>query len=198
MVESWFWQQVWGKSPLEARISIFYSIRNIPYAVVPELNSYSRYMDILLINKGSCTPKHLLLGYMFQRLGLDVLYAVYPFRWSDFAVYYDSELRELAAAMPLSYHLVCKVDIDSRLVLVDATLDPGLVWLGMGVNLNWDGYSDTLLAVNPCGEEMLYHPNEAELMAPRALSDVEHAFFIKLNSFLDQVRRANHLAEGLC
>jgi hypothetical protein len=181
-----------GKSLVDARISIFYAIRDIPYAVVPELNNYRNYMDILVFNRGSCTPKHLLLGYMFQRLGLDIFYAVYPFKWSDFAALYEPELQQLAAAMPICHHLVCKLDLDSRLVLVDATIDTSLGKLGLPVNLTWDGCSDTSLAVIPCGEEMLYHPSEAELMVPRVLSETEHKFFVKLNRFLDQVRYNSH------
>ena len=57
-----------GKSSLKARLNIFQKIRDIPYAVIPELVDGENYIDILKLGKGSCTPKHFLLGQMYQRL----------------------------------------------------------------------------------------------------------------------------------
>ena len=179
---------VQGKSPRDARIAIYYRIRDIRYAVIPDLTSPEQYVDMLKANSGSCTPKHFLLCDMYQRIGLEVLYAVYPYRWDEFHLPYPPELRELAKAMPISYHLACKVDIDGRLVLIDATLDPALQKVGLPVNEEWDGIRDTLLAVNPCGEEQLYHPSEAHLMQPRVADEKSLAFYNELNSWLEKVR----------
>lgn len=177
-----------GKSAEDARITIFYNIRDMPYAVIPELNDPERYTDILKLNRGSCTPKHFLLCYMYQKIGLEVLYAVYPFRWSEFEIVYPPELQQLAKAMPLSYHLACKVDIDGNLVLVDATMDPALQKIGLPVNQKWNGFSNTLLAVNPCGEEQLYHPSEARFMLPPTTDEESLAFYNRLNSWLENIR----------
>jgi len=182
-----------GKNAVQARISIYRRIRDIPYAVVPELNDAERYVDILNLGRGSCTPKHFLLGNMFQRLGMLVLYAVYPFRWDDFGTYYPPRLRQLAEELPTSYHLTCKVDIDGQLVLVDATLDSALMKqalerFGLTVNREWDGVSNTLLPMNPCGEEQLYHPSEAYLMQAR-YDEKQLAFYRELNSWFEDVRR---------
>jgi hypothetical protein len=70
---------------------------------------------------------------------------------------------------------------------VDATLDPVLKKLGLPVNMEWDGTSSTLLPIEPCGEEQLYHPSEAYLMRPR-LDDESIAFYNELNTWLDKVR----------
>jgi hypothetical protein len=177
-----------GMSARGTRITIFYKIRDIPYAVMPELNHPERFVDILKLNRGSCTPKHLLLCHMFQKIGLEVLYAVYPFRWDDFEALYPPELLELAKAMPTSYHLVCKVNIEGKLVLVDATIDPALKKLGLPVNEKWDGFEDTLLAMNPCGEEQLYHPSEAYFMQPPNTDETSLAFYDRLNLWLEKVR----------
>ena len=72
-----------GKSPQAARIAVFEKIRDIPYAIIPRLISAENYMDILNIGKGSCTPKHLLLASMYEKLGITVLLAVYPFQWAN-------------------------------------------------------------------------------------------------------------------
>ena len=181
------WTQ--GKSAKDARIAIFYKIRDIPYAVIPELNDWEQYIRILELNKGSCTPKHFLLCEMYQRIGLEVLYAVYPFRWGDFVHFYPPHLRKLAKAMPISHHLACKVDIDGRGILVDATIDTALQKLDLPVNKEWDGIGDTLLAVDSCGEEQLNHPSEACLKQPRITDEISTAFINGLNSWLEELRR---------
>ena len=186
-----------GKSAKDARITIYYKIRDIPYAVIPELNDSEQYIHILEFNRGSCTPKHFLLCDMYQRIGLELLYAVYPFRWDEFALLYPPELRRLAKAMPIGYHLACKVDIDGRFILVDATLEPALQKIGLPVNREWDGIRDTLLAVNPCGEEQLYHPSEARSIQPGITDEKSLAFINGLNAWLEKLREVNLNPNGI-
>ena len=181
------WTQ--GKSPLEARVSIYSRIRDIHYAIVPELIDPKKYTGILTAGKGSCTPKHFLLCEMYQKLGMTVLYACYPFRWDEIEVDYPPILRKLARTIPTSYHVACKVEINRNLVLVDATLDPTLERVGLPVNKDWDGISDTLLPIVSCGEEQLYHPCEASHIKVR-LDDKSLAFYKELNSWLVRVRRS--------
>ena len=188
MVDEKFREWTRGKDAVPARISIYQKIRDIPYAVIPELNDAERYVDILRLGKGSCTPKHFLLGNMFQRLGLLVLYAVYPFRWYEDTIEYPPGLKQLARELPISHHLACRVEINGRLVLIDATLDPPLKKLGLPVNEDWDGFSDTTLPMNPCGEEELYHPSEALLMQPQ-YDETALAFYRKVNAYFQSVRQ---------
>jgi hypothetical protein len=180
-----------GKDPLQARINIFCQIRDIPYAVVPEIMDYRGYRNILKTGKGSCSPKHFLLSEMFHRLGLPVLYVVYPHRWDEIAGImgeYSIRLKDMALGLPVSRHLACKVAIDDKLVLVDATLDLPLQKAGFQVNAEWDGRSDMMLPVTPCGEEEYYSRSEARLMRT-TLDDSFRAFYPELNLFLDQMRR---------
>jgi len=188
LVEQKFREWTQDKNAVEARVSIYQRIRDIPYALIPELVDAERYVEILKLGKGSCTPKHFLLCDMYQRLGMLVLYVVYPFRWDDVEIDYPSRLRRLAEELPTSYHLACRVDIDGELVLVDATLDPALARLGLPVSKEWDGVSNTLLPMNPCGEEQLYHPSEAYLMQAR-YDQKTLAFYNEFNSWLEDVRR---------
>lgn len=176
-----------GKRAVESRISVFEKIRDIPYAVIPGINSVLQYRRILTVGKGSCTPKHFLLRDMYEKLGLPVLYVVYPFRWSELEVDYPAHLREVAEAMPVSHHLACKVEIGRRLVLVDATVDGPLKRLGLPVNENWDGFSNMVLPVAPVGEEQLFHPAEVRDYEAR-YDDVSLEFFRRMNAWLDRVR----------
>ncbi len=192
LLEDIFRQWTAGKDALQARISVYEHVRDIPYAVLPELISTANFKDILTLGRGSCTPKHLLLCEMFQRLGLMVLLAVYPFYWgdsSDIMIGILEPVRETAKTLPMSHHLACKVEIDSKLVLVDATLDPPLAKADLVINQCWDGFRDTLLPMTPCGDEQLYHPSEAHLMEARS-GQQWLEFYTKLNSCLEQVRQS--------
>ena len=62
MLDEKFQQWVQGKDATQARVSIFEKVRDIPHAVIPELCDAERYVDILKLGRGSCTPKHFLLG----------------------------------------------------------------------------------------------------------------------------------------
>ena len=188
MLDEKFRQWVEGRNAAQARVSIYEKIRDIPYAVIPQLIDAERYVEILKLGKGSCTPKHFLLCNMFQRLGMLVLYVVYPYRWDEAEFDYPPRLRRLAEGLPVSHHLACKVEIDGKLVLVDATLDSALKKTGLPVNNHWDGISDTLLPMNPCGEEQLYHPSEAYLLQAQ-YDQKSLAFYSELNSFFEEARR---------
>ena len=105
LVEQKFREWTQDKNAVEARVSIYQRIRDIPYALIPELVDAERYVEILKLGKGSCTPKHFLLCDMYQRLGMLVLYVVYPFRWDDVEIDYPPRLRRLAEELPTSHHL---------------------------------------------------------------------------------------------
>ena len=180
-----------GLDPLRARISIFRHIRDIPYAIVPSIMDYRSYRNIFKNGNGSCSPKHFLLCEMFRRLDLPVWFVIYSHRWDETAKImgeYSTRLEEMALALPVSRHLACKVKIDDKLVLVDATLDLPLQKAGFNVNADWDGKSDTVLPVTPCGDEEWYYPSEARLMKT-SLDPQFQVFYPELNRFLDQMRR---------
>ena len=142
-----------GKSPREARISVFEHIRDIPYAIVPELRDPKvGAKKILEIRQGGCQPKHYLLGLCFGKLGIPVKYATYEFRWWNPVIPYPEGLKRLTKELSPAYHLAIKAKIEGRWVLVDATWDPPLAKLGFPVNDRWDGVSDTRNAVRPVAE----------------------------------------------
>ena len=190
-IENKLQEWVCGKNPEDARIAIFNKIRDIPYAIIPELNDHEQYIKILEFNRGSCTPKHFLLCNMYRILGLEVLYAVYPYRWDEFNSLYPPDLARLASDMPIGHHLACKVEIGEKLVLIDATLDSPLGIIGLPVNTKWDGIRDTSLPVTPCGEEQLYHPSEVHLMQTQQLNEMSLAFYNGLNAWMEKVRTGN-------
>lgn len=188
LMERKFHEWTDGLDSLTARINIFEKIRDIPYAGIPSLVSSESFADIITVGQGSCTPKHFLLCHMFQRLELMVLYAVYPYRWEDLDIDYPPTIRSLVNLLPTSYHLACRVELSGRLALVDATVDLSLKGLGLPVTEHWDGLSDTLLPIKPCGDEELYHPSEAHLMQFRA-DEPSLAFYAVMNEWLAGFRK---------
>jgi len=179
-----------GKDPVEARISIFERIRDIPYAVTPETQDSERGLEEMLRgNRGSCQPKHLLLGEMFERLGIPIFFVVCRFRWDESGVAYPKYLKELAKRMPVTRHLACRAIINDDLVLVDATCDRALERAGAVVNRTWDGFGNLALAVHPLDGEEIYHSSERVPLAQPTFSDIETEFYMGLNEWLEEVRK---------
>ena len=139
-----------GLDPHQSLISIFDHIRDIPYSLaVPMTDPGTSPEKMLELGRGYCGPKHYLLAELYRRLGYEVVFATFPFLWNDPDIRYPEELRRLAAAQPVAHHLACRVSIDDRWVLVDATWDRPLKRAGFPVNEHWDGRSDTKCAVKP-------------------------------------------------
>jgi transglutaminase-like putative cysteine protease len=148
LVDERFREWTAGLDAQDALISVFEHIRDIPYSLaVPMTDQDSAPEQILSLGKGYCGPKHYLLSEMYRRMGYEVVYATFPFLWDDPDLRYPTELRQRANGLPVAHHLACRVRINNRWVLVDATWDLPLKRAGFPVNENWDGLADTLCAV---------------------------------------------------
>jgi hypothetical protein len=152
LVEEKFREWTAGLGGKDRMISIFRHIRDIPYSLTaPMTDPKTALEEILVVGQGCCGPKHYLLADMYQKLGLEVVYAIFPFLWNDPDLHYPPELRHLATGLPVAHHLACRVRINARWVLVDATWDQPLKQAGFPVNEHWDGWADTRCAVKPLG-----------------------------------------------
>ncbi|MFB3919892.1 MAG: hypothetical protein ACE14U_07490 [Candidatus Velamenicoccus archaeovorus] len=137
----------------EARISVYDHIRDIPYAIVPELRDPALGpAGMLELGKGSCIPKHFLLGMFFQKLGIPVRYCTYLYSWDDPRIKYPPDLRSIVKELPMGTHLACRAHVEGQWVLIDATWDSGLKKAGFPVNEDWDGLRPTKNAVKPVRE----------------------------------------------
>lgn len=186
-----------GLEAKEARISIFNHIRNIPYAIIPELRDPEvGTTGILDLNKGSCQPKHFLLAVFFDKLNIPVKYVSYSFKWQDQPLEFPDNFKEVLNSLPLSYHLACKAYIEYKWVSVDATYDPTLKTAGFPVTEEWNGLDDTKNAVIPV-EEIIHESLEErvnyELAQKSRYTDEEKLlsgkFVEKLNSWLESIRK---------
>jgi hypothetical protein len=150
LVNATFAEWTDGLDTRESMISIFSHIRDIPYFLMaPVPNHITSAEQLLITGRGSCGPKHYLLAEMFRKLNLSVVFATIAFSWDDPDLPYPPRLREIAARLPITHHLACRVQVGCRWILVDATWDPPLAKAGFPVNDRWDGYSETRCAVKP-------------------------------------------------
>lgn len=186
-----------GLNSPEDRISVFEKIRDIPYGLVPKpKDPLARPAGMLEKNRGSCSPKHFLLGMFFERLGIPVQYASCRFLWSDLKLPYPEHLKEMLPGLPFEYHLICRAFINNRWILLDATWDPPLAKGGFLVNKKWDGVSDTQNAISSLKE--VSHNNLEEridyLKQKRGLytgkeRELYQKFMIGFNSWLENIRK---------
>ncbi|MFH1665572.1 MAG: hypothetical protein ABIA77_05460 [Candidatus Omnitrophota bacterium] len=187
-----------GASASGAVKRIFREIRDIPYAVVPELFSLKKGpAGMLSLNKGFCVPKHYLMGMMYEKLGVDVTYCTFEFYWKDMDVDYPPGLRKLTEGLPATYHLACGVMAGGRRVLADATWDVSLKKAGFPVNVKWDGKSDTACAVKPLGKFVHEDADERDRVFEKKMADYSLAeklmlyrFSRELNVWLEDLRRS--------
>ncbi|MCK9581802.1 MAG: transglutaminase family protein [Methanoregula sp.] len=150
LVNEKFLEWTHGLDLRQSMISVFEHIRDIPYSLaVPMTDPKTSPEHMLRLGKGYCGPKHYLLAEMYRRMGVDAVYATFPFIWNDPDIRYPQELRLMATGLPVIHHLACRVRINDRWVLVDATWDLPLKQAGFPVNENWDGRADTKCAVKP-------------------------------------------------
>lgn len=197
IIEEKFKEWTGSGDALAARVAVFEHIRDIPYALVPELRDpETGPAGILKLCKGSCVPKHYLLGMLFTKMGLAVKYASYIFDWDDKEIKYPSALRALTKEMPITAHLACKVNINGKWVLVDATWDPPLVKYGFPVNKKWDGLSDCRSAVTPIKEiihetldEFVRFADERRKVYTEEEKETYAKFTTQLNDWLVIIRK---------
>lgn len=127
------------------RITIFEKIRDIPYFIEKSLlDPRDHPTKILTTNRGSCSPKHYLLGLMYERIGLSVKYISQKFSWNDANILniFPDNLKKLATKFPIIEHFNLEIFTGNKWVLVDATFDLKLKETGFQVNENWDGFSN--------------------------------------------------------
>ena len=136
---------------------------------------------------------------MYRKLGIPIIYASYPFYWSELNVDSPPKIGKLADKIPMGYHIACKAYINKRWILVDATWDPPLKRVDFPVNEDWDGVSDTVNAVKPLeeivneteNERMNYLKTKTEWYGEKEKS-LNNEFYGEFNYWLEEVRKQAH------
>jgi transglutaminase-like putative cysteine protease len=182
----------------EARVAVYNHIRDISYAIVSELRDPATGpAGMLKLGKGSCIPKHFLLGMLFEKLNIPVKYATYLFSWDDPRVKYPPDLRRTVKLLPKGTHLACQAYIEGQWILIDATWDSALKRAGFPVNESWDGIRPAKNAVSPI-KEIIHDTLEDRVKYAaehrKSWTDAEvqayEGFPVIFNAWLDTCRKA--------
>lgn len=133
----WLIMMLLGK---ERIVFLFELVREIPYGNIGKRSLSA----VLEQKKGSCSGKHLLLGNLYELLGLKVKYMMGKTNLRDLNRIFPSELR--LAEDVIDFHNYLKICPESNWLTVDATFDSALAKLGLPVNKEWQGDKDCRLA----------------------------------------------------
>ncbi|NLV26328.1 MAG: hypothetical protein GXY48_04055 [Methanomicrobiales archaeon] len=174
-----------GLSPIEQRISVFSHIRDIPYAIIPGWRFEKDIIRLMIVeNRGWCGPKHYLLMWMFEKLGIKTEPYNIPFRWQDQKVQYPALLEKYLQYLPDTNHLCCKALLNKQWQIIDATWDPRLKKAGFPINDPWNGISGTIPAVLGINESNRIPPRDS---VPVFKSE-RFEFTAKLNKWMEEIR----------
>ena len=190
---------LWTKERTEEEkiINIFSKIQKIPYKIIPAIANHKTGPEgLLLRGKGSCEPKHFLLGLFYERLGLKVEYITHAFHWSHIKIKYPRKIKELTLKMPEEYHLCIRTKIKDKTVIVDATWDEALENIGVPVIKNWNPQEDTYCGVPSLKETVhisqeeraLFVQNERKKFSLEARK-TSKIFIVAFNKWLDEIRK---------
>ncbi len=164
--------------------SFFEWIRDMPFEVRKGEKGYLADITyILRERRGSCSPKHYLLGRIYEKMGLDVVYMIHPFLWQDQNIDFPNSLKKLSKRMPMCFHL----NISANNLLFDATWDPPLARAGFIVNEILSMKNGVL----SCGESTIQLNKQKQASAQernQAEDDVRWEFYSQLNKWLNSLR----------
>ncbi|MBD3379325.1 MAG: hypothetical protein GF408_02565 [Candidatus Omnitrophica bacterium] len=199
-----FYEWKRGLTSVKAAVNIFEKVRDIPFAVIPELFRLEKGpREMLVLNRGFCVPKHYLMGMFFERMDFPVRYCTYPFLWKDLDVAYPEDVRRYAGKIPVSYHLALKAKIGGKWLFIDGTWDPPLAQEGFPVNTGWEGKDDMLNAVEPLEEIVNDSAIERDRLFLEKLRNYSLSeklnlarFSVELNRWLEEVRNKKGAANG--
>lgn len=120
----------------------FFALRDVPYGIY-QATDHPKTLDDNLNNfltqgTGTCTPKHLLLGLMCEKIGMQVEYQSHYFYWQNLPLEYPAELRTALCEMPAQLHTSLIVSLlandSGEKYGIDCTWDHQLKTVGFPVN----------------------------------------------------------------
>lgn len=125
-------------------VKLFEIVRDIPYGDVQPRSPENCWKQ----KKGPCSTKNIVLYDLYKALGVPVQKWMCSFQYNQ-SRKFSNEMNYLLKKPVVVLHTFIKIKRNNKWVVVDATHDLGLEKAGIQVQKNWDGFSDTLLAVKP-------------------------------------------------
>ena len=193
-----------GLSREDAAVSVFNYVRDIPYYIdLEHFDLQKGPCEMLLSDRGSCFPKHYLLGAMLDELEFEVAYHLYPFNWKDQELGMPEEVMYHAMKIPETCHIACKMFVEEKWIIVDATWSTAFSGLGFRVNDSWDGKKNLELAVIPSNELRAGDAEHAEKIVKDMFVSYTlgerlelSRFTIEFNKWMKRTEREGSIEEG--
>lgn len=189
-------RELTGEADLGEKVVIlFEKIRDIPYGNIGSRNP----LDVYSKNKGTCSGKHELLKSLYKEMGIPTQDFIITHKFKDLPVDFPQNIREILDKTEINDpHNFFKIKIDEKWITIDITWDIALKKLGFLVNENWDGKSDTSIAVALGGD--IYETNDPialkkELISklPENVQKERKLFLTECTKWLDSLREENKI-----
>ena len=123
-------------------VKFFEIVRDIPYGLYTPISPENTWRH----KKGTCSTKNLILKDLYLAIGVPVRVWMCSFAFYPSEKFTD-EMNGLLDPPIIVHHTFLKIELDGKWIIADATHDLFLKTFGFNVVENWDGKSDTLLAV---------------------------------------------------
>lgn len=170
-------------------IALFETIRDIPYGYIGSRNP----LHVLKAGKGTCSGKHLLLGYLYQAIGIEVQYMMCLTKFNFLKHLFPDELRILLEEKDIyDYHNFLRIYIN-RWVDIDITFDLPLKAYGFSVNHDWDCMSDCEIALPPIEvcqvAELIKEKEQALNTFSEDQQRARNIFIKKMSEWMGEIRQ---------
>jgi len=171
-------------------ISVFEIVRDIPYGTI---NNSRDFCSVLKNNKGTCSGKHLLLGRLYELMGIKVKYMMCETKFNFIKIKLPKYLQKtLNRKEIIDYHNFIKIRQNSKWINVDATFDLSLKKYSSAVNHNWDGISNCQIAFKPIDifetENLKQEKGELINLLTNKQKKEREVFLKKLSDWFDEIR----------
>jgi len=159
-------------------IRLYKKIQKVPYHFV-ERRDPKKLFDI---GKGCCFEKNVFLAREYEKLGIPVKYFLIEFYWRDLPIP-KHIIKKIENPENHWQHLAFKIKVVSKWIWVDSSWDIALAKAGFPVTKDWDGKSDTKLAVKPLDIKLTRRKHKTRVVT------TQKEFFRALNEYLEKVRK---------
>lgn len=170
-------------------ITLFELVRDIPYGNIGSRNPKKVWEH----QKGTCSGKHLLLGKLYEAVGIKVKYMMCLSKFNFLQIKFPKDIQLILRkhAIP-DYHNFLKI-FNKKWITVDATFDSRLKKRGFPVNLNWDGKKNCIIAFKPLKvlevRDVIAEKKRKLNELPKEIQDIRKDFINKVSKWMEKARK---------
>lgn len=171
--------------------ALFEVVRDIPYGDIGSRDP----LNVLKEGKGSCSGKHLLLGKLYETMGIKVKYMMCLTQFNFLRQCFPKELQSILDNFEIpDYHNFLRI-YTNKWVDVDITFDLFLTKYGFPVNLKWNGLTNCKIAFHPIEifevRDLIEEKQIAINNLPYEKQELRKDFIKKMANWLENIREIN-------